>query len=219
MKISKSIFSTLIAVSILVGSGCSSANISQNVSTNKTVSTAPATELSDMSPEEVAEMKTLLANEKELDSSFSVKTALEGKDIDIDLFLYNPKASKRARFWFIKDANKLLYAGASPRKRWFLERKLGGLFPSEAFKVQVLFWVERADLLRIKEVSLDDSYLLAMSGITSVPHLARFNNVIDQAALKVQLSLLAFQYGLPIPSLDKIESWTSDATKLSPVIY
>lgn len=219
MKISKSIFSTLIAVSILVGSGCSSANVSQNISTNKTVSTAPATELSDMSPEEIAEMKTLLVNEKESDSSFSVKTALEGKDIDIDLFLYNPKASKRARFWFIKDANKLLYAGASPRKRWFLERKLGGLFPSEAFKVQVLFWVERADLLRIKEVSLDDSYLLVMSGITSAPHLARFNNIIDQAALKIQLSLLAFQYGLPIPSLSKIESWTSDATKLSPVIY
>lgn len=219
MKISKSIFSTLMVVSILVGSGCSNASVSQNISTEKPVQAVSSTELSDMSAEEVAEMKTLLANEKESDSSFSVKTALEGKDIDIDLFLYNPKASKRARFWFIKDANKLLYAGASPRKRWFLERKLGGLFPSEAFKVQVLFWVERADLLRIKEVSLDDSYLLAMSGITSAPHLARFNNIIDQAALKVQLSLLAFQYGLPIPSLSKIESWTSDATKLSPVIY
>lgn len=219
MKISKSIFSTLLVGSIMIGTACSNTGISQSLSTEKVTQKVSATELSPMTDKEITEMKALLANEKESDSSFSVKTVDQGKDIGIDLFLYNPSASKRARFWFIKDANKLLYAGASPRKRWFLERKLGGLFPSEAFKVQVLFWVERADLLRIKDVSLDDSYLLAMAGITSVPHLARFNNIIDQAALKVQLSLLAFQYGLPIPSMDKIQSWTTESTTLAPVIY
>lgn len=219
MKRLQSILSTAIVLSVLAG--CSTTNLNNPSEIKTQTVITQNTELTDFSESEVAELNKLFASQKDFDGnkSFSVQTAEGGKDVTAEMLLFNPKAASRAKFWFLKNANQILNAGSSPRKRWFLERKLGGLFPSEAFKNQVLFWVVRADLLRVKEVSLDDSYLLAMAGVTSVPHLARFNNIIDQAALKVQLSLLAFQYGMPIPSLDKVKSWTNESTTLAPVIY
>jgi len=220
MKFSKVLFSSLVTASILVSASCSSNVSMQPVSTEKAMETKVSnTELTSISDKEVAEINKLLSTEKLENKSFEIKDETNGREVDIDMLLMNPKAASRARFWGIKNANKLLKAGESPRKRWFLERKLGGLFPSEAFKVQVLVWVERADLLRINDISVDDSFLLVMAGVTSVPHLARYNNLIDQAALKVQLTLLAFQYGMPIPTTDEIRNWTDKATKLAPVIY
>lgn len=220
MKTAKiALSAALIATTLLTG--CQTPNISTNSNTVKDQAIVQNvnTENSDMTEQEVSEINKLMQSSNISDKSFSVSSLERGKDIDTEILLYNPKASKRAKFWGLKTADKLLNAGSSPTKRWFLTRKLGGLFPSEAFKTQVLFWVERADMLRIQEVTLDDSFLLVMSGITSVPHLARFNNPIDQAALKVQLSLLAFQYGKPIPTFDEIKAWTKEATTLAPVLY
>lgn len=220
MKRLQSLLSTAIVLSSLTAFGCSTTNIPNSPIESKTPAiVASNTEKTELSVQESNELKAIMQSEKFEDNSFSIKTEQQGKDVAIDMFLFNPKAASRAKFWGLKTADKLLNAGTSPRKRWFLERKLGGLFPSDAFKVQVLVWVERADLLRIKDVSVDDSFLLVMSGVTSVPHLARFNNPIDQAALKVQLSLLAFQYGLPIPSFDEVKGWTQESTTLSPLIY
>ena len=219
MKAAKVVLSAaLVATTFLTG--CQNQNVPNNVVKTSAITQNINTENTDISESEIAEINKLMQNsDLSNDKSFSVSSLEAGKDVDVEILLYNPKASKRAKFWGLKAADKLLNAGSSPSKRWFLERKLGGLFPSEAFKTQVLFWVERADMLRIKGVSVDDSFLLVMSGITSVPHLARFNNPIDQAALKIQLSLLAFQYGKPIPSFDEIKSWTNEATTLAPVLY
>lgn len=219
MKTSKLILSSVLVATTFL-TGCQTQNITTNAVKDTAIVSNINTENTDITENEISEINKLMQNsELSSDKSFSVASLEGGKDIDVELLLYNPKASKRAKFWGLKTADKLLNAGSSPTKRWFLARKLGGLFPSEAFKTQVLFWVERADMLRIKDVSLDDSFLLVMSGITSVPHLARFNNPIDQAALKVQLSLLAFQYGKPIPSFDEIKAWTNQATTLAPVLY
>jgi outer membrane murein-binding lipoprotein Lpp len=219
MKAAKVVLSAaLVATTFLTG--CQNQNVPNNVVKTSAITQNINTENTDISESEIAEINKLMQNsDLSNDKSFSVSSLEAGKDVDVEILLYNPKASKRAKFWGLKTADKLLNAGSSPSKRWFLARKLGGLFPSEAFKTQVLFWVERADMLRIKGVSVDDSFLLVMSGITSVPHLARFNNPIDQAALKIQLSLLAFQYGKPIPSFDEIKSWTNEATTLAPVLY
>ena len=219
MKAAKVVLSAaLVATTFLTG--CQNQNVPSNVVKTSAITQNINTENTDISESEIAEINKLMQNsDLSNDKSFSVSSLEAGKDVDVEILLYNPKASKRAKFWGLKTADKLLNAGSSPTKRWFLARKLGGLFPSEAFKTQVLFWVERADMLRIKDVSLDDSFLLVMSGITSVPHLARFNNPFDQAALKVQLSLLAFQYGKPIPSFDEIKAWTNQATTLAPVLY
>lgn len=219
MKAAKVVLSVaLVATTFLTG--CQNQNLPNNVVKTSAIAQNINTENTDISESEIAEINNLMQNsDLSNDKSFSVSSLEAGKDVDVEILLYNPKASKRAKFWGLKTADKLLNAGSSPSKRWFLARKLGGLFPSEAFKTQVLFWVERADMLRIKGVSVDDSFLLVMSGITSVPHLARFNNPIDQAALKIQLSLLAFQYGKQIPSFDEIKSWTNEATTLAPVLY
>ncbi len=222
MKTAKIFLSTSIVLSSLL-TACSNPNLptsSQEIKSVAIESKIANTENTEISANEIAELNKLFAqSENKADNSFSIQSEQQGKDIQTDLLLQNPKAAGRARLWGLKTADKLLNSGSSPTKRWFLARKLGGLFPSQAFKSQVLFWVERADMLRLKDVSLDDSFLLVMSGITSVPHLARFNNPIDQAALKVQLSLLAFQYGMQIPSYDEVRSWTSESTRLAPVLY
>jgi hypothetical protein len=195
--------------------GCSTLN-SNNEIKNKIV----YTENLEITQSEINELKELFSKNNELkENNFNIKTLQEGKDVDVEMLLMNPKAGRRAKFWGIKTANQLLYAGSTPTRRWFLERKLGGLFPSQAFKSQVMFWLVRADLLRVKSVDLNDSFLLAMAGVTSAPHLARFNNIIDQSALLVQLSLLAFQYGMPIPNASEISSWTKDAANYPPVLY
>ncbi|GIW21627.1 MAG: hypothetical protein KatS3mg068_0634 [Candidatus Sericytochromatia bacterium] len=207
----------IVLSSLLVSltTGCSIPSNNDNI--NEKIS---YTENLDITDNEITELKNLFAKNNELETkTFNIKTLQQGKDVDVEMLLMNPKAGRRAKFWGIKTANQLLYAGATPTKRWFLERKLGGLFPSQAFKSQVMFWLVRADLLRVKNVDLNDSFLLAMAGVTSTPHLARFNNVIDQSALFVQLSLLAFQYGMPIPSSSEIASWTQDAVNHPPVLY
>lgn len=229
MKMNKAKYTlcTAIVFSMLSAVGCSNSNIPASSIVQPTLAEkvilTENTENIDMTALEIKEINKLISGNKDLldenSLNFKVKTEQQGKDVNIDMLLYNPKAASRARFWGIKDADKLVHAGSSPFKRSILNMKLGGLFPSKAFKGLVLFWVERADMLRIKDVSLDDSFLLVMSGITSVPHLARFNNIFDQAALKVQLSLLAFQYGMQIPSLDEIKTWTQDATMLEPILY
>ncbi|MBC7474059.1 MAG: DUF4332 domain-containing protein [Candidatus Sericytochromatia bacterium] len=224
MKKLKQVMTTTLVLSSLLLASCSNSNVNGTTVSNTdkiAVVETKYTENTDLSQDEINEVNKLVDNSdnKVMSDSFGVKSANEGKDVNIDLLLYNPKAAKRARFWGIKNANKLLYAGSSPTKRWFLNKKLGGLFASQAFKSQVLFWVERADVLRLKNVSLDDSFLLIMSGITSVPHLARFNNPFDQAAITVQLSLLAFQYGMKIPKFDDVKSWTNEATMTAPVLY
>ena len=221
MKTAKIVLSTALVLSTFLAA-CSNQNMPTSTSVKEAVveQKITNTENTDMTAYEIAQINKLDSqSNSQIDSSFSIQSEQQGKDIQTDLLLQNPRAAGRAKFWGLKTADKLLNSGSSPSKRWFLARKLGGLFPSEAFKSQVLFWVERADLLRIKEVSLDDTFLLVMSGVTSVPHLARFNNPFDQAALKVQLSLLAFQYGMRIPSFDKIKSWTSESTRLAPVLY
>lgn len=198
----------------------------------KAASTAPkqerSTEASPYSPDEVAALKELeasLADELQAEDQrqastedSGLKSAQQGKDIDIEMFLYNPKYSKMAKFWGIKNANDLLMAGRSPLRRWLLKRKLEGLWAPGGFEQQILFWVEQADLLRITGVSRDDAWLLVANGITSVPDLAR-RNVVELAAMKLSISILALQYGMDVPSLDDLKAWTEEAKTLQPVIY
>jgi len=222
MKVLKYFLSLSLCLSIFSLSSCSNVDTLASVK-NSSETVVKYTENSEMTTEEVAKIQELINNSSEKaelsNSAFDLKTVKQGKDVEIDMLLLNPKAAKRAKFWGIDTADELLQAGKTPTKRWFLNIKLGGLFPSSAFKSNVVVWVERADLLRVSSVNLDNSFLLVMAGITSAPHLARCNNTIDQAALNVQLSLLAFNYGLPIPSMDNIKTWTKEATTLEALIY
>jgi predicted small lipoprotein YifL len=173
-----------------------------------------------------AEAQTKIAEEdakynQELmaENSFSTQSVDGGKDVSIEMFLYHPKYSDRAKFWGIKTANDFLQAGRTPWRRWLLKKKLEGLLSPKGFDQQILFWVEQADLLRIKGVSRDDAFLLVANGVTSVPDLARYNNVISVGALKISMGLMAFTYGFDAPSTRDIESWVDEAKNLPVVIY
>lgn len=155
----------------------------------------------------------------ELGPDFSVKSAQQGEDVDIELFLYHPTYGKRAKFWGIDNAKEFLMAGKSPTRRWLLRLKLEGLFAPSGFKYQVLFWVEQADLLRITGVSREDAWMLAANGITSVPDLARRTNSLEQTALLTSLKLMALQNGFDQPSRSDLEAWVNEAQNLEPMIY
>ena len=219
MKTAKIVLSTALVMSTFL-TACSSPNLPTNSNGVVAEQKIANTENTEMSANEVAEINKLIASSNiKADNTFSVMSDLQGKDIQTDILLQNPKAANRAKFWGLKTADKLLNAGTSPTKRWFLTRKLGGLFPSQAFKSDVLFWLTRADLLRIKGVSLDDSYLLAAVGVNNVAVLAASNNIISQASLLVDLGAVAFTTGRPMPSLSEIKSWTSEATRTANVLY
>lgn len=192
---------------------------------------APATNATEVDQDEIDKIKALI---KEVESkiqeedqefeasakpkSFAVKSAQQGKDVEIDLFLMHPKYARKSKFWGIKNANEFLQAGRSPTRRWLLKMKLEGLFAPNWFEQQLLFWVEQADLLRITNVNRDQAFLMVAHGITSAPDLAR-RNVIELAALMVSMKIMAFQYGMKAPSLDELEGWAKEARTLEPVIY
>ena len=180
------------------------------------------------SPEEEAELRELEASladeiaaedrENATQKDFAVKSAQQGKDIAIDMFLYNPKYSRKAKFWGIDNANEFLMAGRSPMRRWLLRRKLEGIFSPRGFEQLVLFWVEQADLLRVSGIGRDHAWLLVANGITSVPDLAR-RNIIELGALRVSMGLMAIQYGMDAPTLDELQDWAEEAKSLEPLIY
>jgi hypothetical protein len=180
------------------------------------------------SPEEEVELRQLEASladeiaaedrENDAQKDFAVKSAQQGKDIAIDMFLYNPKYSRRAKFWGIDNAHEFLMAGRSPMRRWLLRRKLEGMITPRAFDQLVLFWVEQADLLRVTGIGRDHAWLLVANGITSVPDLAR-RNIVELGALRISIGLMAIQYGMDAPTLDELQDWAEEAKTLEPLIY
>ena len=99
-----------------------------------------------------------------------------------------------------------------------LRLKLEGLFAPKDFSRQLLFWVEQADLLRLKEVNKDQAWLLVASGITSVPDLARRSS-FELGAMVVSMQITALTYGIDAPSLSELKDWAEEAQTLDPVIY
>lgn len=151
-------------------------------------------------------------------NTFSVQSADQGKDIDIELFLYHPKYGQKAKSWGIDNANDFLQAGRSPWRRWLLRLKLEGLFAPKDFSRQLLFWVEQADLLRLRDVQTDQAWLLVASGVTSVPDLARRTS-IELGAMVISMQITGLTYGIDAPSLSELKNWAQEAQTLDPVIY
>ncbi|MEZ0367728.1 MAG: DUF4332 domain-containing protein, partial [Candidatus Sericytochromatia bacterium] len=169
----------------------------------------------------IADAQTKIAEEDRAheQAGFSVKSAGHGEDVDIKLFLYHPKYGDKAKSWGIDNAAEFLEAAKSPWRRWTLKLKLEGLFAPKGFNQQVLFWAEQADLLRVTGISKDQAWLLVANGITSVPDLARRANIIEQAALVLNIKIMAFSYGMSAPSLDQFQNWVDEAQTLQPVLY
>ncbi|MBF2054136.1 MAG: DUF4332 domain-containing protein [Candidatus Sericytochromatia bacterium] len=150
---------------------------------------------------------------------FRLQSAEAGKDVDIELFLFDARYGKKAKFWGIDNAHDFLMAGRSPMRRWLLKLKLEGLFSPARFAEQVLFWVQQADLLRVPGIDREQAWLLAAAGVTSTPDLARRTNAVGQTALLLSLKTMALAHGLPLPSASQLETWVSQAQQLEPIIY
>lgn len=150
---------------------------------------------------------------------FRLQSAEAGKDVDIELFLFDARYGKKAKFWGIDNAHDFLMAGRSPMRRWLLKLKLEGLFSPARFAEQVLFWVQQADLLRVPGIEREQAWLLAAAGVTSTPDLARRTNAVGQTALLLSLKTMALAHGLPLPSASQLETWVSQAQQLEPIIY
>lgn len=172
----------------------------------------------DMSAQERAEIQDFV-NSQNPSNDFKVLSAEGGEDVDIELFLYNPKYGKRAKWWGIDNAREFLESGKSPSGRWWLKFKLEGVFAPRDFKYQILFWVEQADLLRISGVSREQAWVLVSNGITSVPDLARRTGSLEQKTLWSSVKLMAWTHGIDAPSLDEFEDWIEEAQGLEPMIY
>ena len=164
-------------------------------------------------------LRDFLNSQGQFSQDFKVQSAEGGEDVDIELFLYNPKYGKRAKWWGIDNAREFLESGKSPSGRWWLKFKLAGMFAPRDFKYQILFWVEQADLLRVSGIDREQAWVLVSNGITSVPDLAQRTGSLEQKTLWTSVKLLAWTHGIDAPSLSEFKAWIEEAQSLDPLIY
>lgn len=109
----------------------------------------------------------------------------------------------------IKDSAGLLAAAGKAADRRLLAKELG----IEAS--QLLEYVNRADLVRLKGVGAQYSNLLEDAGVDSVKELARRN----AANLHVKLTEAASASGIKrVPRLDEVETWIAEAKTMEAAV-
>lgn len=114
---------------------------------------------------------------------------------------------KEAEVYNIK---QLLRAGATPAGRKELSEKTG---LSEA---QILKWVNRADLMRIRGIGEEYSDLLEMAGVDTVVELAQRNaSHLHQKILEINGETKLVRR---VPALKMIRYWIERAKKLPRIV-
>lgn len=114
---------------------------------------------------------------------------------------------KEAEVYNIK---QLLRAGATPAGRKELSEKTG---LSEA---QILKWVNRADLMRIRGIGEEYSDLLEMAGVDTVVELAQRNaSHLHQKILEINGEKKLVRR---VPALKMIRYWIERAKKLPRIV-
>ena len=110
----------------------------------------------------------------------------------------------------VGSVEKLLEVGATAKGRKELAQKTG---LSEA---QILNWVNRADLTRIKGVNTQYADLLEAAGVDSVPELAQRNpeNLYKKLVETNETKKLVRK--LPTPS--QVEKWVNQAKELPRIV-
>ncbi len=106
----------------------------------------------------------------------------------------------------IKTTEKLLEMGSSPKGRKEIASKSG--LPEK----QILGWVNRADLTRIKGVGSEYADLLECAGVDTVPELknrSAQNLHAKMAEINEQKKLVR-----KLPTADQVTDWVAQAKKL-----
>lgn len=110
----------------------------------------------------------------------------------------------------IGSLEKLLEVGATPRGRKEIAEKTG---LSEA---QILKWVNKADLTRIKGVSTQYADLLEASGVDTVPELAQRNpDNLYQKIVEVNREKKLVR---KLPTANQVKDWVEQAKRAPRVI-
>lgn len=110
----------------------------------------------------------------------------------------------------VSTVETLLTQGATPKGRQDLAAKTG------ISSTQILEWVNRADLFRVKGVGEEMSDLLEAAGVDSVPELARRN----AASLHQRMAEVNEQKKLTrrLPTEAQVGAWIEEAKQLPRVV-
>lgn len=121
-----------------------------------------------------------------------------------------PVYAKKLKSAGARTIESLLKKGATPAGRKELEDKIG------VSQSQILEWVNRADLFRIKGVGNEYSDLLEAAGVDTVGELAKRNvaNLYEKIVEVNKEENLVRR----LPAFVQVEGWVRGAKKLSPVI-
>jgi predicted flap endonuclease-1-like 5' DNA nuclease len=120
------------------------------------------------------------------------------------------KHGKKMRAAGIHSTGALLKAGASPKGRKDLAEKTG--FSDH----QILEWVNRCDLMRVRGVGEEYSDLLEASGVDTVKELGTRN--AENLLKKMEEVNAAKKLVRRIPALSMVKRWIDHAKQLPPVM-
>ncbi len=112
----------------------------------------------------------------------------------------------------IKTTGALLKAGASRKGRKDLAASTG------CTEKQILEWVNRSDLMRVRGVGSEYSDLLEASGVDTVKALAKRNSSNLHAKMNAVNSAKRKPLVRRPPSLAEVERWVAHAGELDPVV-
>jgi predicted flap endonuclease-1-like 5' DNA nuclease len=114
--------------------------------------------------------------------------------------------SKKLKAAGISSLNMLLKTGSNKKGRMEIAQKSG------INEKQILEWVNRADLSRIKGVSTQYSDLLEHTGVDSIPELAQRNP--DKLYLMMTKVNKEKQIVRNLPSVSQVKNWIQQARTL-----
>lgn len=121
-----------------------------------------------------------------------------------------PAMAAKLRAAGILTVEALLEAGATSAGRQELAARTG------INATQILKWVNRADLMRVRGVGEEYSDLLELAGVDTVVELAqRRPEALHQKLLEVNEAKKAVRRP---PTLDQVRSWVEQAKKLPRVV-
>ena len=128
----------------------------------------------------------------------------------IDIEGVGPVYAEKLSALGITTTEKLLEMGNTPKARKELEEEIG------ISGKNLLEWINRADLFRIKGVGEEYSDLLEAAGVDTVPELAQRNpaNLHQQLVLVNKEKKLVRQ----LPSFGAVQSWVAQAKEMPRVV-
>jgi len=122
----------------------------------------------------------------------------------------DPKSATRFRKARVRTTEALLKRAASRRGRKDLSAA------TKMDEKQILIWVNRADLMRVKGIGSEYSDLLEAAGVDTIKELRRRNPVsLTKKMIQINESRKLVQR---LPTEGMVEGWVAHASQLDPII-